>query len=372
MNDLPDPKDLAVYTAASEFIPERLTLAREAQGLSQKELAARIETSPSAVSQFESAATNPSPETLARISLALGYPPRFFAEPLRSERLDLNACHFRKLRAAPKREQRQVLARGDLLLSLVRELEDYVLFPQEVVSDCMAEVESEEEIEMLAEHLRSVWGLGQGPISDMIALLERLGVLVLELKGHSKTLDAFSTWTQSRPLIFLSSEKNSSSRRRFDCAHELGHLLMHSEADPGNRDFEAQADRFASAFLLPAETLRREYPKQMNWGHLRALKRRWKVSLAALIRRAYDLELISEATYRRAYVRLNKAGWREHEPDEPPMERTSLVLKAVRKLAESGRRQLADLAEAVALRQRTVKDLLSGSSPQPALSLSLS
>jgi len=249
-------------------------------------------------------------------------------------------------------------------MSLVVELEEHVTFPEEQISEHAAEVRSLQEVELLAERLRAVWGLGLGPISDMVALIERLGVMVLELKGHSRALDAFSTWLVGRPLVFLSSEKESATRRRFDCAHELGHLLMHQEADPGRRELEAQADRFASAFLLPGESFAKEYPDRLNWAHLRALKRRWKVSLAAMLKRAFDLDLISEATYRRAFVHLNRAGWREQEPDEPSMERPSLIKKA-------GRQRIADLAHAVALREPTVAELISGADPQPALSLSL-
>jgi Zn-dependent peptidase ImmA (M78 family)/transcriptional regulator with XRE-family HTH domain len=364
-------EDFAIYAAASDFNPDRLILAREAQGMRQQDLAERVEATQSAISQFESGAVKPSPETVARLSLALGYPPEFFSQPLGS-RLDPERCHFRKLRGTTKREQRQVLARGDLLLAVVEALEEHVVFPAEQISQCAASVASFEDIEALAERLREAWSLGLGPIANMVDLLERLGVLVLELRGHSRALDAFSTWLDDRPLVFLSNEKDSASRRRFDCAHELGHLLMHGEADPGNRELEDEANRFAGAFLLPAASFSREYPKRLSWGHLRALKKRWKVSLAAIIKRAYDLELISEATYRRAYVRLSQAGWRETEPDEPTYERGRLIADAVRKLAESGLRQIADLADAIAVRQRTLRDLLTGTEPQPALSLSLS
>ena len=69
---------------------------------------------------------------------------------------------------------------------------------------------------------------------------------------------------------------------------------------------------------------------------------------------------------------LSQAGWREQEPDEPPIEQGSLLIKAVRRLAESGRQRVADLAEAIALRQSTVEDLITGAIPQPSLSLPLS
>ena len=56
--------------------------------------------------------------------------------------------------------------------------------------------------------------------------------------------------------------------------------------------------------------------RRLDWTRLRQMKLRWGVSLAALIRRAFDLGLYTEATYRRAYSVLNQRGWRTEEPDE--------------------------------------------------------
>jgi Zn-dependent peptidase ImmA (M78 family)/plasmid maintenance system antidote protein VapI len=360
--------DPEVYRAARSFRPERLTLAREAQGLTQKALAERIDTTPSAVSHFEADSAKPSPDTVARLSLTLGFPPEFFSKEL-GERLDLEACHFRKLRSTSKRDQRQLLARGDLILSVLREVEPLVNFPEERISALASSVDSSQEIEDLASTVRERLSLGTGPIANMLGILENLGVMVFEIPGHSRELDAFSTWVDGRPTVFLSSEKQSSSRRRFDCAHEFGHLLMHRSAEPGNREHEAQAHRFAGAFLLPAESFAREYPKRLSWGHLRALKRRWKVSLAAMVRRAFDLDLITEATYRRAFVRLNQAGWREREPDEPPTEHPSLLSKAIAALTDAGRWNLEELADASALHLPMLQGLLRATEPQPALPL---
>lgn len=42
-------------------------------------------------------------------------------------------------------------------------------------------------------------------------------------------LDAFSVWFDNKPFIFLSSDKDTNVRIRFDIAHEIGHLLMHAD-----------------------------------------------------------------------------------------------------------------------------------------------
>ena len=120
-------------------------------------------------------------------------------------------------------------------------------------------------------------------------------------------------------------------------ARELGYLLMRADCKVGDKALEREADSFASAFLLPRVPFLAEGPARLSWPRLRDMKRRWGVSLLALVRRAYDLGVYSEATYRRAHVEYAQQGWRaDGEPDEPPMELPSLVTRAVEQLAYFG------------------------------------
>lgn len=327
--------DREAEASIHDFRPDRLTLAREARGLLKKELAERVDLTPSAISQLELGKIRPAPETLLRFALALQVRPEFFSGE-RPIQIPAEACHFRRLRSATQTEQRRVRALGSLLLEVVEHLEQLAEIPAESITPLAAQIEGAEDIEALAERLRSEWELGLGPISSVVALLERHGVIPIEVEGHSERLDAFSAWVGARPVVFLSTEKGSSSRRRFDAAHELGHLLMHVDVDAGDPGLENQADAFASAFLLPRSSFGAECPQRLSWPHLLELKRRWKVSLAAMVRRAYDLGIYSEATYRRGYMQLNKRGWRAREPEEPPMERPQILRDVVQLLEEAG------------------------------------
>lgn len=327
----------ALLAALKSFNPERLSVAREAAGLDIKDLAERIGTSPSALSQLESGKTKePKAETLLRLSLALGVPPTFFGGP-RVPVLTAESCHFRKRRSTSKREQRNVLARGRLVREIVGYLEELIDFPQVTLADLQRSVRSTEEIERLALTVRDVWNLGQGPIANMVALVEWHGVIPVEVKGHSQDLDAFSTWADGRPMIFLAIDKASASRRRYDIAHELGHLLMHGDCIAGDKLLEREADAFGGAFLLPKVPFLAECPPRLSWPKLREMKQRWGVSLLAIVRRAYDLGVFSEATYRRAHVQYARFGWRiEGEPDEPLLERPTLIARCVEQLEAAG------------------------------------
>jgi Zn-dependent peptidase ImmA (M78 family)/DNA-binding XRE family transcriptional regulator len=318
-----------------EFVPARLTLIREARELTRRHLADCCDVTPAAITQFENGDTTPAPDTLERLSSALGVDPRFFSFPL-PQRLTDDDCHFRHRRSAGVGVKRRVVANGQLRLELIARLEDYLTFPPVRIQHVKVRaVDAAAAIEDLAEELRSEWGLGLGPIANMIWLLENLGALVLELDGDDERLDAFSAWSSTRPVVFLVSEK-AASRRRFDAAHELGHLLLHVNAIPGEKSLEAQADRFAGAFLLPRSQFEAECPRNLSWSSLLELKERWNVSLAALVSRAYELGIFGEATVRRAWTQLNKRGWRWSEPAESPMERPALLGQARKSLALQG------------------------------------
>jgi Zn-dependent peptidase ImmA (M78 family) len=234
------------------------------------------------------------------------------------------------------REQRSIVARGQIVREIVRCLEEEMEFPHDAVQTLQTRVTSRDDIEALALRVRDAWELGLGPLSDVVGLLEVKGVIPVEVHGHSDRLDAFSARVDGRAMVFLSLDKQSASRRRFNAAHELGHLFMHEGCEAGETSVEQEADSFAGALLLPEAPFRAECPPRLSWPALRELKRRWGVSLTALVRRAFDLGIYSEATYRRAHVQYNQYGWRNGEPDEPPMERPTLVQHAVEQLVAAG------------------------------------
>jgi Zn-dependent peptidase ImmA (M78 family)/transcriptional regulator with XRE-family HTH domain len=353
-----------VLSTLKSFNRHRLSVARDAAGLDIKGLAERVGTTPSAISQLESGKVKePKLETLLRMSFALGVPPAFFgAGPLPS--LEPDRCHFRKRRSATKREQRNVLSRGRLVLEIVNYLEEIIDFPAVGFHRLKRPVHSLEDIETLTLAVRDEWNLGLGPIENMVGLVEWHGVIPVEVEGHSDELDAFSTWAEDRPLIFLSVEKASATRRRFNVAHELGHLLMHGECKPGDKTLEREADYFAASLLLPRAPFLSECPDRLNWSRLRELKTRWGVSLLAIVRRAFDLGVFSEATYRRAHVQYARMGWQNvGEPDEPSLEVPSLIARCIDQLDSVGQSR-ATTASRLRYGSRMFESLISPVAPQ--------
>ncbi len=325
-----------IFSSGPSFDPVRLAIARELAGLTKTELAALIDKTPSALSQFESGRARPDPQTLRRISLAVGLPLAFFNRRAGTAPVPLDACHFRSLRSATQKDRRRLLAVATLLCELVGRLDEEFELPQDAVSPMANTPKDERGIEALADELRHAWGLGLAPIKNMVRLLEAKGVIVSPIVDGCEEVDAFSLWHAHRPLIFLVLDKHSPSRSRFDAAHELGHLVMHVDVTPASQEVERQANRFASAFLMPQAQFVRECPTRLNWDQLEKLKLRWGVSLAALVRRGRDLGVYTEATYRRACVQLNQrfnsGGIRRPEPNEPPPEVPTVIKDALAEL----------------------------------------
>ena len=147
-----------------------------------------------------------------------------------------------------------------------------------------------------------------------------------------------------------------SSRLRWDLAHELGHLVMHAGKRTGDKETESQADIFAGAFLLPRRALLREFPRRdrIDWASVFALKQRWGVSVAAVVRGAYRLGLVSELQQTSAFKYISFNGWRKREPGEPPQERPEAVMAAFQALEDDGVCPVARTAAAVNVSEELV------------------
>jgi Zn-dependent peptidase ImmA (M78 family) len=130
---------------------------------------------------------------------------------------------------------------------------------------------------------------------------------------------------------------------------------MHTSQDIGTADAERQADSFALAFLMPRRAFEFASPRITDPA-LAELKRVWGVPMAALVKRGYDLELISEASYRRSHARLNRAAYRAKEPGELTPERPQTLPTLVE--AARGNGTLVGALDAVAWPKSLLHELV--------------
>jgi Zn-dependent peptidase ImmA (M78 family)/transcriptional regulator with XRE-family HTH domain len=313
---------------AAAFAPEALGLARRWRRMRKNALARQVGVTAAAVSQYELGQARPSPAVLARIALALSMPVEFFAAGIPTPTTPGQA-HFRSLRATSQAERDQAEAFGEIAWRVVEAIAHHVqLPPLQLPHLDLPDTARPNDVRAAATETRAAFGLGDGPVAHVIRLLESHGVVVLTLPEVSERVDAFSHWYGQRPFVLLNPAKYDKARSRMDAAHELGHLLMHHDAEPGSQILEREATTFASELLAPSPVLRDELPTRLDFDRLHHLKRHWGISLKALIYRGHELGIYRDHTYRRGMTLL--AQWGYPEPgDLGPPEQPTLLGQAV-------------------------------------------
>jgi len=312
------------------FTPSRLTLARKKRGLTKKELAEFVGLkSAQSIINFESEnhSDKPSEETLIRIAQALEFPVSFF----KGEKIELisaDSASFRALSKMSAAERDSALAAGQIAFWVNDWIENQFNLPPNQLPDLRGA--SPQEAALL---LRQVWALGERPVSNLIHLLESKGVRVYSIVEDNYNVDAFSVWNNGTPFVLLNTLK-SAERSRFDAAHELGHLVLHKHGVPRDRTAEKEADSFASAFLMPEGSVRASAVRNPSWTTLIQMKHEWLVSLAAMIYRLKELDLLTEWQNRTFVIDLRKRGWHKDEPYSIPKETSQIFSKIFQTLEE--------------------------------------
>ena len=294
------------------FEGERLRLARIAKGLTLDELGGLVGATRQYLNQLEQGVKMPTADMTKALSAALGVTARFFLLTTR-DGVRPEQCHFRKQRTTPVSIVSQVLARGTLLDGFIDRLDRELDLPAVTFPDIQAGSVARDRTSGRTE-CATTGKLGSGPISSMMRVVENAGAIVSFFGGVSERVDALSI-DRRRPMIIRSEAKPSACRLRFDLAHECGHLVMHRGIETGDKETEDQANRFASAFLLPRASFIHEFPRgpYLNWQAIYDMKLRWKVSAAAILRRAFDLKMLSADQYRTGHIHLSKTGQRKVE-----------------------------------------------------------
>lgn len=321
--------------------PTRLALARERRGLTKRALAEEAAISTRSLAAYESGKQEPTPDRLAALARALGFPGEFFTGPDLDEPR-LAAASFRALSTLTARQQKQAFASAWFACALSKWIGEQFVVPDPDVPKLEGV-----DAETAAEAVRREWGLGLRPVANMIHLLEAHGVRVFSLAEEVAEIDAYSFWNADGiPFAFLNTMK-SAERSRMDAAHELGHLVLHwGHERARGRDAETGAKQFGAAFLMPRDSVLAEAPRGARLTHIVQAKRRWGVSAAALAYRMHDLGLLSEWQFRSLYIEMSEKGFRRNEPNEMPRETSKVLPKVFDALAKEQVRK-SDVADAL-------------------------
>lgn len=354
----------------NSFNGERLKFGRIYRGYTLTELSDLTGISKQSISLYENRRNIPEHERVQILSKALDFPIEFFFQMDEIE-TRADATYFRALLSTNKKDRIKQVAKLQTLSKIFKVLNEYIEFPLLEIphiefnssDDEMEPRDEKNRIEELAEMLRNYWSIGNDPIVNLRYLLESKGILITSFDTGEEKIDAFSQRINIEEdeifIIAISNSNQSDARARFDMSHELGHILLH----PWSEDLESltkeefkarerQSNTFAGAFLLPKNSFGKDvsfYPT--NLEYYKTLKKKWKTSIAAMIYRAYQLEIITYNQYQYMMRQYSKNGWRKEEPEDFPYKlNNNLLQTAIEMLLDNNVFNKKELVE-------TIKDI---------------
>lgn len=348
-------------TTQNEIIPYRIYQARVSRGLSLADLADFVGVSKQAISQYETGKSKPLDSTLNRIASVLRYSADFFRKPVPANSSMSSGVFFRSNKTARVKD----LNAAEMKIQILREIDDYlsqyidfptVNLPKIDYIYNETDVLDSKVIESYALTLRAYWKLGNGPIDNLMNVVQRNGIVVSSASFRLSKTDGLSEWYNNKPYIFISRDNDTNCRIRFGIAHELGHLIMHAGNVPAedlkktdiHRKLEDEANRFAGAFLLPEESFSRDVFSS-SVDHFIQLKAKWKASISSMLYRCKDLNLLSENQLKYLNDQITQRNYWRHEPldSEMPIERPFSHKQAVHLLLDNDIIRAYDFVNAI-------------------------
>jgi len=349
------------------MIGQRIKQARVAAALTQDEVVAALDAlghplTKAGLSKYERGGSVPKPTTLRTLGKVLRVPADFFLEePGATIEVEwLPSRGARLTNAAEERIKTLATAQVEAFVTLRRALEPkrvWPAFPRVKVPRAAggagdgagdggggAVLNAAEDA---ARQLRRSWHVGDAPMGGVASTVGEAGGIVVETSGAGDVsgdvsdaeFDGMAGWVDGTTPVLALSATASDEERRASLARELGALCMGLAANNGGRDprsTEPAITRFAAAFLVPAETARRELGdrrRRLDLRELAILKTKYGLGIEAWVHRATDLEIIDPAHSRSLIAELSARGWRKAEPvafdaHERPLRLRQLTVRA--------------------------------------------
>ena len=296
-----------------------IVLARESRGWNQIELAEKIGMSATNLSKIERNDIGIHGEVLEAIADKTSFPLQFFYQPgtILPENLSFRKREIvaQKL-ITPINAQINIIRRHIQFLTMALDIKTSFL-PNLGVNEKQAP-------EKIANKLRQLWGVDSIVINNLTRLIEDHGIVVSTFNFGTERVDSRSILTDEKlPIIFFN-KALLGDRQRFTLVYELGQLIMHTfNSVSPIRDISHEANAFAAEFLMPAKYIKEDFKNGITIPILGELKRKWKVSMIALLYRADDLGLMTPNQKRYLIQQFNQLKIRRREPielDIPPEE----------------------------------------------------
>lgn len=329
-------------------VGDRLRRARLMAGHSLRSLAEAIsaEVSHTMLQKFESGEVCPDTKLLARLGQVLRVRPDYF---FKSDDLKLLTVEYRSQTKLGSKPRQRIEELAYEFFERYLEIESILgVQAPELPQANLSAVTSEDladAIELAAVKLREKWQLGMNPIPNVHATLEKHGVKV-RILPHEEGFDGFSAFAEGAglrvPVMALSQRwlrapEKDLPRFRFTAVHELAHLHLILPEGLSHKEKEDCCHRFAGAFLIPRKPFEEAFGVnrvKIALAELGAIKAEWGVSMAAIMKRASNLGLVTTGRYKTFCMVSAKNGWRTKDPgrwvgEEESARFEALVLRAL-------------------------------------------
>lgn len=301
---------------------EKLELVRLLRQKTQKEVAQAVGITQSSLSKAEHGLYVMPAEELDKLCHYYDVPLDF----LTSSDVIFPTGHFyyRRRLTIPNKTIDSFIAKVQIFKAIIDNLMKAVDLPDYTFESYKPDIENLSPKE-IAQKIRYSLGVLHGPVPNLSTLLENNGIIIIGFDFGTDKIDGVTAITnENRKLMFINN-RMPNDRIRFSVAHELGHLVMHVPYPPIDIEIaEQQADEFASEFLMPENEIR-PMLSGLSLQTLSILKKRWRVSMHALVRRAKDLGVISYQQYRSIQVYFSKKGFTKSEPFPLPVEKPTML-----------------------------------------------
>lgn len=348
------------------FNGKRLKEARLFNQYTITALSKELDVSKQMVSKYENLNSQPSKETLFRISNLLKFPTEFFMTEDNSS-IASNGLYFRSYLTSTQKEKEPATYWLKYALIIKEYLNQYVDFPDLKNTDSITEsidLQSGNltlnDIEKIAQHVRELLDYNDQPIENMVEFAELLGITVINNNGFSEKVDAFSSRYSigdNNYFVISIPAEGTFFRQQFSIAHEIGHWILHEGMDPQELEkdeyklMEQDANNFASCLLMPAERFTKDVENTgTHFESFLILKKRWNVSVSSMIMRSYQLGLITSIEKQNLFKHMSYKGYRKLEPfdKETKVNKPVAIRQAMKLLDDNNVRTGAEIRDELA------------------------
>ncbi|MEW6058406.1 MAG: ImmA/IrrE family metallo-endopeptidase [Bdellovibrionota bacterium] len=328
-----------------------IALARESRGLSQKELAEALKLSAAKLCVVEQEDQTLSDSDFEKMTKLLLYPKEFFQQE--GEAYLPVSINFRKREKVAQKLLTPIEAQINVYRLNIERLAEKAKFPSSKVPVLdIFKVGSPQEA---ARQLRKAWKLPKGPVKNMTQLLEENGVIVVIFDFGTERVDSRTILTKDKHPVVVVNQSMLGDRQRFSLAHGLGHLVMHAFLFPSfERDMNHEANLFAAEFLMPENDIKKDFADGVTFQKLMELKRKWKVSMQAILYRAADLNVITPNQKRYLISQFHAMKIMRREPVELdiPKEKPRLLRDMITKVKTAQRLSVKEMATFLCLEEK--------------------